>query len=276
MKKLLLVIAIAVSNFSNAQTLVTPQPSTTQTIKQNFGLSTIELSYSRPNLKGRKVIGELVPFGNVWRTGANQATTLTFGDDVTIGDKKLTAGKYGLLSIPGKDNWTLIITKQLDVTSPAAYKQENDLVRVSVKPTILKEKVETFTMQFANIKANTCDLNLQWENTNISLPISTDVDSKIMAQITDIMTKDNLPYFNAAMYYLESGKDLNQALTWFDKAAAQNPNAFWIQHQRANCLAKLGKKTEAIEAATKSRELATTAQNTDYVKLNDDLIKSLR
>lgn len=276
MKTLLIIIAIAISNFSNAQTLVTPQPSTTQTIKQNFGLSSIELSYSRPNVKGRKIVGELVPFGNVWRTGANQATTLTFGDDVTIGDKKLSAGKYGLVSIPGKDTWTLIITKQLDVTSPAAYKQENDVVRVSVKPSTLKEKVETFTMQFENVKANSCDLNLQWENTSVNLPISTDVDSKIMAQINDIMTKDNLPYFNAAMYYLESGKDLNQALSWFNKAAEQNPNAYWVQHQRANCLVKLGKKKEAIEAATKSRELAATAKNSDYVKLNDDLIKSLK
>jgi len=276
MKKLLFIIGLAVSSFSNAQTLVTPQPSTTQTIKQNFGLSSVELSYSRPNLKGRKAIGELVPFGNVWRTGANQATTLTFGEEVTIGDKKIPAGKYGLLSIPGKDSWTLIITKQLDVTSPAAYKQESDVVRVSVKPAALKENVETFTMQFANVKSNTCELNLQWENTSISLPISTDVDSKIMTQITNIMTKDNLPYFNAAMYYLESGKDLNQALTWFDKAVAQNPSAFWVQHQRANCLAKLGKKKEAIDAATKSRELATAANNSDYVKLNDDLLKKLR
>ena len=276
MKKILLIIATAISHFSNAQTLVTPQPSTTQTIKQNFGLSTVELSYSRPSLKGRKAIGELVPFGNVWRTGANQATTLTFGDEVTIGDKKISAGKYGLLSIPGKETWTLIITKQLDVTSPVAYKQESDVVRVSVKPTILKDKVETFSMQFANVKASSCDLNLQWENTSVSLPISTDVDTKIMAQISDIMTKDNLPYFNAALYYLESGKDLNQALTWFDKAAAQNPSAYWIQHQRANCLAKLGKKKEAIEAATKSRELAVIGKNSDYVKLNDDLINSLK
>jgi tetratricopeptide (TPR) repeat protein len=276
MKKILLVIAIAMSHFTYAQNLNTPQPSTTQTIKQNFGLSFIELSYSRPNVNARKVVGDLVPFDNVWRTGANQATTLTFGDEVTIGNQKIPAGKYGLVSIPGKESWTLIITKQLDVTSPTAYKQENDVVRVSVKPTALSNKVETFTMQFANVMPNTCDLNLQWENTNINLPISTDIDTKIMAQINDIMKKDNLPYFNAAVYYLNSGKDLNQALIWFNKAAEQNPSAYWVQHQRANCLAKLGRKKEAIEAATKSRELATTAKNFDYVKLNEDLLKSLR
>ena len=276
MKKILFLIAFAASNLTFAQTLTTPQPSTTQTIKQNFGLSSIELSYSRPNAKGRTVIGDLVPFGKVWRTGANQATTLNFGEDVTIGGKKIAAGKYGLLSIPDKENWVLIITKQLDVTSPAAYKEESDVVRVNVKPVILKDKIETFTIQFANVKANSFDLNLQWENTSITLPVSTEVDSKVMSQINSIMTKDNLPYFSAAMYYMDNGKDLNQALSWFNKATDQNPDAFYMFYQKANCLAKLGKKQDAIAAATKSLELATVAKNGDYVKLNEDLIKSLK
>ena len=276
MKKILFLAAIAAFNVTFAQTLNTPQPSTTQTIKQNFGLSSIELSYSRPNTKGRAVIGGLVPFGKVWRTGANQATTLNFGDDVTIGGKKIAAGKYGLLSIPDKDNWILIITKQLDVTSPAAYKEESDIVRINVKPIVTNDKAETFTMQFTNVKASTCDLNLQWENTSVTLPISTDVDSKVMSQISDVMTKDNKPYFNAAMYYMDNGKDLNQALTWFNKAVEQNPAAFYIQYQRANCLAKLGKKQEAIAASTKSLELSKAANYADYVKLNEDLLKSLQ
>jgi hypothetical protein len=276
MKKILFIVTVFVANVTFAQTLNTPQPSTTQTIKQNFGLSSIELSYSRPNAKGRNVIGGLVPFGNVWRTGANQATTLTFGDDVTIGSKKIAAGKYGLLTIPGKDNWVLIITKQVDVTSPADYKQESDVVRVNVKPMMLNDKVETFTMQFSNVKGSSCDLNLQWENTSLTLPISTDVDSKVMSQINDVMTKDNRPYFNAAMYYMDNGKDLNQALTWFNKAVEQNPTAFYMQYQRANCLVKLGKKQEAIAASTKSLELSKAANNADYVKLNEDLLKSLK
>lgn len=276
MKKLFTIAAFAIGSGAFAQSLTTPQPSTTQTIKQNFGLSSIELSYSRPNMKGRNVMGNLVPFGKVWRTGANGATTLTFADDVTIGSKVVTAGKYGLLTIPGKDSWVVIITKQLDVTSPSAYKEESDVVRVNIAPQTTKDKVETFTMQFGNVKSNTCSLDLMWENTLVSLPISTDVDSKVMKQIENIMTKDNLPYFNAGMYYMDNGKDLNQALTWFNKAADQNPTAYWIQHQRANCLAKLGKKTEAIAAATKSLELATEAKNPDYVKLNEDLLKSLK
>jgi hypothetical protein len=276
MKKIFFLFAVTLSSMSFAQSLVTPQPSTPQTIKQNFGLSTIELSYSRPNAKGRVIFGDLVPFGNVWRTGANSATTLTFGEEVTIGDKKIAAGKYGLLSIPGKNSWILIITKQLDVTSPSAYKAESDLVRVNVNPVANANKVETFTMQFTNVKSSSCELNLQWENTSISLPISTDVDSKVMKQIENIMTKDNLPYYGAAMYYLESGKDLNQALSWFNKAVEQSPSAYYMHHQKANCLAKLGKKQEAIATATKSLELAKAAKNPDYVKLNEDLLKKLK
>ena len=276
MKKIFFLFAVTLSSMSFAQSLVTPQPSTPQTIKQNFGLSTIELSYSRPNAKGRVIFGDLVPFGNVWRTGANSATTLTFGEEVTIGDKKIAAGKYGLLSIPGKNSWILIITKQLDVTSPSAYKTESDLVRVNVNPVANANKVETFTMQFTNVKSSSCELNLQWENTSISLPISTDVDSKVMKQIENIMTKDNLPYYGAAMYYLESGKDLNQALSWFNKAVEQSPSAYYMHHQKANCLAKLGKKQEAIATATKSLELAKAAKNPDYVKLNEDLLKKLK
>lgn len=276
MKQLILTICAAfIITAAGAQTLKTPAPSPTQTIKQDFGLSAVELSYSRPSMKGRKIFGDLVPFGSVWRTGANSATTLTFGDDVMINGKKIPAGKYGFLTIPGKDNWTLIITKQLDVTSPAAYKQENDVVRMEVKPETINYKIENLTLQFANVKDNSLNLELMWDNTYVALPISTDVESKVMAQIDQLFNKDNRPYYNAAMYYMQNGKDLNQALAWFDKAAAAQPDAYWIHHQRANCLAKLGKKKEAREAAEKSMALAKTAKNEDYVKLNANLIATL-
>jgi Protein of unknown function (DUF2911)/Tetratricopeptide repeat len=277
MKKLFMAAFAACILFTaEGQQLTTPQPSPTQTIKQNFGLSSVELSYSRPGMKGRKIYGDLVPFGKVWRTGANQATTLTFGEDVMIGGKKVTAGKYGLLSIPDKNNWTLIISKQTDVTSPTAYKEDMDVVRVSAEAMKMKDNVETFTMQFADVKANSCALHIMWEGTAVALPITVDVETKVMAQIDQMINKDNKPYFNAAMYYMDNGKDLNQALAWFDKAVEGNPTAFWIHHQRANALAKLGKKEEAKMAAKKSMELATTAKNDDYVKLNEKLLADLK
>jgi hypothetical protein len=265
--------------FSTNAQLKTPAPSSTQTIKQDFGLGSIELSYSRPNTKGRKIYGDLVPFGKVWRTGANQATTLTFADEVNIGGTKIPAGKYGLLTIPDKGAWTFIITKQLDVTSPAAYKQESDVVRVQAKPVSIKNKVETFTMQFGNVKSTSIELHVMWDLTDVVLPITTDIETKVMAQIDELMKKEDKkshPYFSAAMYYMDNGKDLNQALDWFNKAAEQNPKAFWVLHQKANCQAKLGKKQEAIESANKSIELAKEAKNDDYVALNQKLLTTLK
>jgi hypothetical protein len=277
MKKFVFCSILVAAFFSiKAQSIKTPYPSPPQTIKQDFGLSSIELSYSRPGVKNRKVFGDLVPFGKVWRTGANNATTINFADDVTIGTAKIPAGKYGLLTIPDKDSWTIIISKQLEVTSPADYKQENDVVRVNVKPMTMKDKIETFTMQFANVKPSMCELQMMWENTVVSLPISTDVETTVMKQIDNAMNKDNKPYYQAAVYYLENGKDLNQALAWFDKAIEIQPNAYWVYHQRANALAKLGKKDDAKASAQKSIQLAKEAKNDDYVRLNEKLLDQLK
>ncbi len=279
MKKIFLVAAIIVGTlfFAQAQPLVTPQPSTTQTIKQNFGLGSIELSYSRPGVKGRKIFGDLVPFGKVWRTGANAATTLVFSDDVTIGGVEIKAGKYGLLSIPDATEWTIIITKDLNVNQPALYKPENDVVRVKVKPMAMASPVETFTMQFANVTNGNCELHLMWANTAVALPITTGSDAKVMTQIDNTMNKDNKPYFAAAQYYYDNGKDLNKAKEWVDKALSmdENKDAFNIYLLKARISEKLGDKAAAKAAATKTVELATKAKNDDYVKMANDLMKRL-
>ena len=273
----LIITAIAFLGFLavDAQQLRTPAPSPTQTIKQDFALSNVEVSYSRPAMKGRKVFGDLVPFGNVWRTGANNATTINFGEDVMIDGKPVKAGKYGLITIPDKKSWTVIITKQLDVTSPTAYKQDQDVLRYEAKTMELSQPVESFTIQFANVKPSTMDVQMMWDKTAVSIPVTADIDKKVMAQIDQLLNKDNRPYFGAAMYYMDNGKDLNQALAWFDKAVELQPNAFWIHHQRANALAKLGKKSDAKAAAEKSKELATAQKNDDYVKLNEKLLAEL-
>lgn len=277
MKKLFFTVLFAGGMyFAQSQAIKTPAPSTAQTVKQEFGLSTVELSYSRPNAKGRAIFGDLVPNNAVWRTGANGATTLTFSDEVIIGGKKIPAGKYGLLTIPNSGNWTVIISKQTDVTSPSAYKQEQDVVRVTVAPVDMPFDTETLTLQFMNVKSNAMDLLILWERTAIFMPISADIESKVMAQIDNAMNKDAKPYFQAAMYYLENNKDLAKAGEWFDKAIQQSPNAFWIWHQKANCLAKLGKKQDAVTAANKSIELAKAAKNGDYVALNEKLLATLK
>jgi Holliday junction resolvase-like predicted endonuclease len=277
MKKILLVAALFGGIYaSQAQPIRTPQPSVAQTVKQEFALGSVEVSYARPSKKGRVIFGDLVPYGAIWRTGANNATTISFSDEVMIGDKKVPAGKYGLLTIPGKTEWTVIITKQTDVTSPGAYKQDQDVARVNVPAVNMSETVETFMIGFDNATSSSIDMLMMWDKTVVVVPIKMEVDGKVMAQINNAMNKDNKPYFQSAMYYMENGKDLNQANAWFDKAIEQNPQAFWVYHQKANCLAKMGKKTDAIAMANKSMEMARAANNPDYIALNQKLIASLK
>ena len=277
MKKIFLfAIAFYLFIYSEAQQLNTPQPSPTANIKQNFALSNIEISYSRPGVKGRKVFGDLVPYGKVWRTGANNATTITFGEEVLIGGKKVPAGKYGLLTIPGESEWTIIISKQTNVTSPADYKQDQDVVRVQAKPATMPFAIETFMINIDNIKSNSCEIGLGWDNVYTAFEVQAYVESKVMEQIKNAMEKDNKPYFNAALYYIDNGKDLNKAVEWLDKAYAQNPEAFWVLYQKARAQKMLGKKTDAVATSNKSMDLAKKAKNDDYVALNEKLQKEMK
>ncbi|MBK9485148.1 MAG: DUF2911 domain-containing protein [Chitinophagaceae bacterium] len=253
----------------------TPQPSPTQTVKQNFSLGSIELNYSRPAKKGRKIMGDLVPFGKVWRTGANNATTLTFSDDVTIGGTEVKAGKYGLLSIPDADKWTIIISKDVNVSSPSAYNAENDVVRVQADAVKTPFTVENFTINFANITGSSCNVEMMWENTYVSFAVTAGTDAKVMKQIDNAMNKDNKPYFNAASYYYDNGKDLNQALAWVNKAVENNKEAYWMTMLKARIHLKLGDKTAAKAAANTTIDLATKGKNDDYVKMATDLIAGL-
>ena len=277
MKKLFIcAFALLAICTTDAQQLNTPQPSPTANIKQNFALSSIEISYSRPGMKGRKIFGDLVPYDKVWRTGANNATTITFGEEVMVGGTKVAAGKYGMLTIPGQSEWTLIITKQTDVTSPADYKQDQDVARIKAAPITLPFPIETFSINIGDLKTNSCTLSFMWDNVYVPVQITADVETKVMAQIKSAMETDSRPYFNAAMYYLDNGKDLNKAVEWFDKAYAQNPDAFWVLYNKARALSKLGKKADALATSNKSIELAKKAKNDDYVALNEKLQKEMK
>lgn len=259
-----------------AQSLNVPQPSPAQTITQSFATSKIEISYARPGVKGRTIFGDVVPFDKVWRTGANNATTIYFGEDVTVNNTKLAKGKYGLLSIPGKDEWTIILSKDTTVTSPNEYKQENDAVRIKVKPVALSKNIETFTIDIANIKNNSADIEIKWATTEVSFNVSTDIDSKIMKQIDEVMNADKRPYYQAASYYYENDKDLKKALEWVNKAIEARPEAFWIYHLKAKIQNKLKDYNGAIATAEISKEKAKKAEYDEYVKMNDKLIEEIK
>ncbi|MDR6564274.1 MULTISPECIES: DUF2911 domain-containing protein [unclassified Arcicella] len=271
------ILAIFTLNTSlNAQVIKTPAPSPTQTIKQDFALSSIEVVYSRPNIRGRVVFGDLAPFGKLWRTGANAATRVTFGEDVKVGGVALKAGTYVLYTIPNKDEWEVIFNKGLNNWGIDGYKAEEDVAKFKVKPTTLANSVETFTIEIANLTASSADIEISWEKTAIAIPVTADIDGKITKAIETALAVDSRPYFQAASYYFETGKDLNKALAWADKAVEQTPKAFWIMHLKAKIQAKLGNKAVAIETAKKSIELAKEANNMDYVALNEKLIASMK
>lgn len=258
---------------ANAQQLKTPAPSPTQTLDQAFALSNIKIEYSRPSAKNRVIYGDLVPFGKVWRTGANASTKVTFGENVKVEGMPLSAGTYALYTTPNKDSWDIMFYKDLKLGGDVSnYKAENEVLKVKVKPTALANKVETFTMNVADITSTTANIELAWDLTRVPIKISTDIDSTIMKNIEKFVIADSRPYFTAANYYYDNDKDMKLAYEWADKAFQINPKAFWIAHLKAKIQMKQKDYKGAIATAEQSKALAAADKNDDYVAMNDKLI----
>lgn len=250
-----------------------PAPSPLQTVKQAFALSEIGLEYSRPSAKGRVIFGDIVPFGKIWRTGANAATKITFGEDVKVEGNAITAGTYALYTIPNKDSWEIMLYKDLTLGgNTAEYKKENEVVRFSVKVKALSEKTESFTIEVADLTTTTANIALSWEKTRVSFSVVADIDAKMMKSIETALAVDNRPYFQAANYYYETNKDLNKALEFVNKGIEQNPKAYWMLQLKAKIQTKLNDKAAAIATAEQVKLLATEAKNDDYVKQAEKII----
>jgi hypothetical protein len=257
----------------NAQGLKVPAPSPSQTIKQSFGLGDISVEYSRPAVKGRVVFGDLVPYGKVWRTGANAATKLTFSDDISFGDVPVKAGTYALYTIPGKSTWTVMLYSDLTLGGNTAdYNQEKEVARISVPAKYTEAKTESFTFNIAKVKPTTATLELLWENTRVPIKIATEIDGKVMKNIDVAMANDTRPYFQSASYYFDNNKDLSKAKMWVEKATEQNPKAYWVRLLKAKIELKMGDKKAAIATANEVVAMATEAKNDDYVKMAKELI----
>lgn len=260
---------------ADAQQLKTPAPSPLTTVSQDFALSSVQVEYSRPNANGRKIFGGLVPFDKVWRTGANSSTVITFNENVQINGKDLKAGKYSLYSIPGQNSWKIMFNSDLTIGGNVAnYKKETEVLSVDVKPEAIHHYVGSFTINFNDIKPSSMDMEIMWENTRIPLKVTADIDSKIMKSIDGAMNNDSRPYFQAASYYYDNNKDLNKALEWVNKAISQNENAFWMYALKAKIQNKNKDFKGAALTANKIIELAGKANNQDYVKIGNDLLKA--
>lgn len=277
MKKLFfLAILFALAAFTPAFSQIkTPAPSPGCKITQDVGLIKVDVDYSRPSAKGRKVFGELVPFGELWRTGANATTKITFSDEASVGGTKLPKGTYVLFTTPGEKEWEVIFYKNTSIgASPGKdFKEEDVAARVKVPSQTLRDMVETFTMNFNNLRNSSADLEISWEYTKVVVPITVDTDSKVMADIKATMDGPSAnAYFAAASYYYQEKKDMNQALEWVNKSLEKGGEKFWIVRQKALILAELGRYKDAIAAAERSTELAKADGNADYPRMNDKSI----
>ena len=258
-----------------AQGIKMPAPSPMQKVEQAVGLATVSVDYSRPSMKGREVFGSLIPYGQLWRTGANASTKIKFTEDVTIEGNKIPAGEYSLYTIPNKDEWTVIINKNTKLWGNDGYKQEEDQARFTAKTQKNSRKVESFTINFTNLKSDATDVELLWDDVIVPFTIKTDVDSKVMGQIQEqvISNQNATPalYAAAANYYFETNRDLKQAHEWMKKANEKDAK-FWNLHTQAKIEAKMKNYKAAIKTAEKSKEMAKAANNNDYVNMNEKAI----
>ena len=253
----------------------TPQPSPTSETKQTVGLTEVSLVYSRPSVKGRTIFTAdgLVPHGEIWRLGANQATKISFSDDVKVGGKAIKGGDYALLSKPNEKSWEIMFFPY-ETGNWGSYVEKTPAATVKVDAQALPFSVESFTMMLGDLTSNTANLYVMWDKTTIAIPIEAEVDKKVMAGIDKVMAGPSAnDYFAAASYYHDAGKDLNKALEMIQKATKVEKPAFWQVRREALILADLGKKDAAIEAAKKSKALAEKAGNKDYVRMNEKSIK---
>src|SRR6478735_3350487 len=258
-----------------------PQASPQGSVNQRVGLTDIQVSYHRPGAKGRVVYGGLVPYDHVWRTGANQATQISFSTPVKLNGADVPAGTYELFTIPGTDEWTVIIHKNMSQWGAYTYDAKNDVVRVKSKPVALTNGVETLSISFNDLRDESATLNIAWEKVRVPVTIAVDVKSTLVPQIEAAMAAggEKLPYANAAMYYFENNLDLAKAVTWMDAAITANPKAFYLVYRKALIQEKMGAKADAIASAKLSLEGANQASGAvkeEYIALNEALIKRLQ
>ena len=259
--------------FANAQ-VKTPAPSPSAKMMQTVGMTEVIIDYSRPGMKGREIFGGLVPYKEIWRTGANAATKITFSSDVIIEKNELKAGTYALYTIPSETEWTIIFHKNL-TSNTGNYNIEEDVLRFNVKSSQMDNAVETFTIGVSNIGLGTANIDISWENTMVSLAIDTKVDAQVQSTIEKALSGPSMDdYYQAAAYNLVADKDLKQALEWINIAMEKGATEkFWMVRRKALIEAKLGQYKKAIASAKMSLELAEKANNTDYVRMNEESIK---
>ncbi len=275
MKKIMLTAVFAFATLAMQAQVKTPQASPSTKIEQVVGLTDVEIDYSRPSAKGRTVYGELVPYGKLWRTGANANTTITFSEDVVIDGKTLKKGKYALYTLPKADSWDVIFYADTDNWGlPENWSDDKVALRTTVKPETLNRKVETFTIAVNNVENDSAFLELSWEKTIVAVKFEVPTQKTAMKSIEKTLAgPTSSDFFSSAQYFYQSNGDLNKALTWVNKAVdMEKEPPFWYLRLKSLIQAKKGDKVGAVETAKLSLAAAEKAKNMDYVKMNKDSI----
>ncbi len=276
MKKIIFILAMTIANFAIEAQIKTPQQSPKSTLTQVVGLTEVEINYSRPSARGRAVIGDLVPFGKLWRAGANENTTISFSDDIVIDGKTLPKGKYAIYTTPKADSWEIVFYSKTDNWgNPATWDETKVALRTNVKPESLNRNVETFTIGIGNLDANFANLELSWEKTLVALKFEVPTQKNTMASIDKTLAGPSAgDYFSSAQYFFQSNGDIVKARSYVDKALELSKDKpFYYYRLKSLIQAKQGDKKGAIETAKLSLAAAEIAKNQDYVKMNKESIE---
>ncbi len=277
MKKLLVLFMTCASFFAVNAQITTPQPSPFSKLEQKVGLTDVTLEYSRPGVKGRSVFGDLVPYGKMWRTGANKNSIITFSTDATIAGQTLKAGSYAIFTKPSKKSWEVYFyTDTENWGTPRNWDDAKVAARVKTNVEMGSSHIESFTIQVSDLSNTGATLEILWAKKYVAVPFTVPTDAAVSASINKVMTGPGAQdFYSAATYYLESGKNINKAVEWIDKAVdmTKDQPRFWMLRRQSLIHAEAGNKTGAIAAAKASLVHAEKAGNADYVKMNKDSLK---
>lgn len=277
MRAIIFTLLLFTVNLSFSQ-INTPRVSPASEVEQMVGLTEIEIEYSRPSMRGREVFGNLVPFGKVWRTGADNSTKISFDTDVIISGKTIQSGTYSIFSIPNKESWEIILYSDVELWGVPRDWSENKIVFSSmfdVKKLKKSNTVETFTISFNDLTNNDVNMSISWENTSVDIKIEVPTRSMVESDINKVLSDNpkSSDYYAAAVFYRQENINLDKALEWMNKAIEMNESPrFWQYRQQSLIMAANDKFADAVDAAKKSLNLAIEADNQDYIKMNRESI----
>jgi hypothetical protein len=257
------ILATALGQVGARADLALPRPSPNASVSQTVGVTNLALTYSRPGVKGRVIWGGLVPYDSTWRTGANDPTSLTTSDEITVAGQKLPAGKYSLVTIPRRGEWTVIFSGQKDLTGTTNYDPKQDVLRVTATPDTTQPHQEWMWLGLDDLTPNSCNLVLRWQRLRLAVPIGVDVNTTVLAgarrEIAAAKADDWRTPYRAAGWCFDNNVALDEGAGWLEKSLAIQ-KGYANLSLKAKWLAKDGKQPEAVATAKQAIEAGKASE----------------